>query len=108
MQYEMHVLIFFHRLVGRLLVGLRWWNYIDEDGKSHWIYESRKVSILKSFKKRWKKRTSNKPKLSIIHTEEMRIIYQNDMNGRYPAVMGRTPGTFSGPEEWVWYPFFRS
>ena len=21
---------------------------------------------------------------------------------------GRTPGTFSGPEEWVWYPFFRS
>ena len=21
---------------------------------------------------------------------------------------GRTPATFSGPEEWVWYPFFRS
>ena len=21
---------------------------------------------------------------------------------------GRTPGRFSGPEEWVWYPFFRS
>ena len=21
---------------------------------------------------------------------------------------GRTPGIFSGPEEWVWYPFFRS
>ena len=21
---------------------------------------------------------------------------------------GRIPGTFSGPEEWVWYPFFRS
>ena len=21
---------------------------------------------------------------------------------------GRTPGTFSGPEEWVWYQFFRS
>ena len=21
---------------------------------------------------------------------------------------GRTPGTFSGPEEWIWYPFFRS
>ena len=21
---------------------------------------------------------------------------------------GRTPGTFSGPEEWVWYPFYRS
>lgn len=27
---------------GRLLVGLRWWNYIDNDGKSHWVFESRK------------------------------------------------------------------
>lgn len=27
---------------GRLLVGLRWWNYIDEDGKSSWMFESRK------------------------------------------------------------------
>ena len=30
---------------GRLLVGLRWWNYVDEDGKSHWVFESRKVSV---------------------------------------------------------------
>ncbi|XP_071105690.1 Golgi apparatus membrane protein TVP23 homolog B-like [Haliotis cracherodii] len=29
-------------ITGRLLVGLRWWNYVDDDGKSHWIYESRK------------------------------------------------------------------
>lgn len=29
-------------VTGRLLVGLRWWNYIDEEGVSHWIYESRK------------------------------------------------------------------
>ncbi|KAK3089022.1 hypothetical protein FSP39_000190 [Pinctada imbricata] len=28
-------------ITGRLLVGLRWWNYIDDEGKSHWIYESR-------------------------------------------------------------------
>lgn len=33
-------------ITGRLLVGLRWWNYIDdEDGKSHWVYESRKVLL---------------------------------------------------------------
>uniref|UniRef100_H3CWN7 Golgi apparatus membrane protein TVP23 homolog n=1 Tax=Tetraodon nigroviridis TaxID=99883 RepID=H3CWN7_TETNG len=25
---------------GRLLVGLRWWNQVDEDGKSHWVFES--------------------------------------------------------------------
>ncbi|XP_072298294.1 Golgi apparatus membrane protein TVP23 homolog B isoform X1 [Eucyclogobius newberryi] len=27
---------------GRLLVGLRWWNQVDENGNSHWIFESRK------------------------------------------------------------------
>lgn len=26
------------------MVGLRWWNHIDEDGKSHWVFESRKAS----------------------------------------------------------------
>ncbi|GAB6025942.1 hypothetical protein CHUAL_011911 [Chamberlinius hualienensis] len=31
-------------VTGRLLVGLRWWNYIDDDGKSHWVFESRKES----------------------------------------------------------------
>ncbi|XP_069590138.1 Golgi apparatus membrane protein TVP23 homolog A isoform X1 [Ranitomeya imitator] len=30
-------------VTGRLLVGLRWWNQIDEDGRSHWIFEARKV-----------------------------------------------------------------
>ncbi|KAL1517571.1 hypothetical protein ABEB36_001316 [Hypothenemus hampei] len=29
---------------GRLMVGLRWWNYVDDDGKSHWVYESKKGS----------------------------------------------------------------
>lgn len=28
-------------VTGRLLVGLRWWNYIDQDGKSHWVFEAR-------------------------------------------------------------------
>lgn len=31
-------------VTGRLLAGLRWWNYIDDDGASHWIFESRKSS----------------------------------------------------------------
>ncbi|XP_071965929.1 Golgi apparatus membrane protein TVP23 homolog B-like [Antedon mediterranea] len=31
-------------ITGRILVGLRWWNHIDEDGKSHWVFESRKAS----------------------------------------------------------------
>jgi len=25
---------------GRLLVGLRWWNVVDEEGKSHWHFQS--------------------------------------------------------------------
>lgn len=35
------VLIF----IGRIMVGLRWWNYVDDDGVSHWVYESRKVNF---------------------------------------------------------------
>nr|XP_020460259.1 Golgi apparatus membrane protein TVP23 homolog B-like isoform X1 [Monopterus albus] len=27
---------------GRLMVGLRWWNQVDDDGRSHWVFESRK------------------------------------------------------------------
>lgn len=33
---------------GRLLVGLRWWNYVDDDGKSHWVFESKNVSYSQS------------------------------------------------------------
>lgn len=27
------------------MVGLRWWNQVDDDGKSHWVFEARKVNI---------------------------------------------------------------
>ena len=30
-------------ITGRLLVGLRWWNKVNEDGTSEWVFESRKV-----------------------------------------------------------------
>nr|XP_059867614.1 Golgi apparatus membrane protein TVP23 homolog B-like [Delphinus delphis] len=30
-------------VTGRLMVGLHWWNHTDEDGKSHWVSESRKA-----------------------------------------------------------------
>ncbi|XP_042590796.1 Golgi apparatus membrane protein TVP23 homolog B-like [Cyprinus carpio] len=30
-------------ITGRLMVGLRWWNQVDDDGKNHWVFESRKV-----------------------------------------------------------------
>ncbi|KAJ8897969.1 hypothetical protein PR048_003329 [Dryococelus australis] len=30
-------------ITGRLMVGLRWWNYVDDDGKSHWVFEARKA-----------------------------------------------------------------
>jgi len=28
-------------ITGRILVGLRWWNYINDDGESSWVFESR-------------------------------------------------------------------
>ncbi|GAA6091802.1 Golgi apparatus membrane protein TVP23 homolog B [Tachysurus ichikawai] len=34
-------------VTGRLLVGLRWWNQVDENGKSHWVFESRKENSRK-------------------------------------------------------------
>ena len=30
-------------ITGRLLAGLRYWNYVDDAGNNHWIFESRKV-----------------------------------------------------------------
>ena len=38
--------------LGRILVGLRWWSYVDAEGKTHWVYEARKVIFL-SFKGTW-------------------------------------------------------
>ncbi|CAG9089377.1 unnamed protein product [Plutella xylostella] len=32
-------------ITGRLLVGLRWWNYVDDDGKSHWVFESKQNRV---------------------------------------------------------------
>ncbi|XP_077292230.1 putative Golgi apparatus membrane protein-like protein CG5021 isoform X3 [Arctopsyche grandis] len=32
-------------ITGRLLVGLRWWNYVDDAGKSHWVFEAKKGRI---------------------------------------------------------------
>jgi hypothetical protein len=37
---------FFHFITGRLMVGLRWWNYVDDNGKSHWVFEARKVGVI--------------------------------------------------------------
>uniref|UniRef100_A0A6B2ELC2 Golgi apparatus membrane protein TVP23 homolog n=1 Tax=Phlebotomus kandelakii TaxID=1109342 RepID=A0A6B2ELC2_9DIPT len=31
-------------LSGRFLVGMRWWNFVDDDGASHWVFESKKNS----------------------------------------------------------------
>ena len=31
---------------GRLLVGLRWWNKVEQDGTSMWVFESKKVKCL--------------------------------------------------------------
>jgi len=28
-------------VTGRILVGLRWWNEVKEDGSTHWVFESK-------------------------------------------------------------------
>lgn len=34
-------------VTGRLLVGLRWWNKVEDDGTSVWIFESKQVQAEK-------------------------------------------------------------
>jgi hypothetical protein len=36
-------------ITGRLLAGLRYWNYVDDAGNNHWIFESKKVRKMKLF-----------------------------------------------------------
>lgn len=31
-------------ITGRLMVGLRWWNQVDDDGRSQWVFEARKTT----------------------------------------------------------------
>jgi hypothetical protein len=38
--------VLLHLIAGRAMVGLRWWNYVDDDGKSHWVFEARKVGVI--------------------------------------------------------------
>lgn len=40
----MFCVVLCENVTGRLLVGLRWWNQVNEDGHSHWMFESRMVS----------------------------------------------------------------
>ena len=40
------IIVYLSDFTGRLLVGLRWWNHIDDEGKSHWMYESKQVSVM--------------------------------------------------------------
>ncbi|CAF0776770.1 unnamed protein product [Didymodactylos carnosus] len=30
-------------ITGRLLAGLRWWNYVDDNGDNHWIFEAKRI-----------------------------------------------------------------
>lgn len=52
------------------MVGLRWWNHVDSEGKSHWIYEARKVST--------------KVKL-LSHTIEIFLLQEGDLRKVHPA-----------------------
>ena len=37
-------------VAGRILVGLRYWNQVDEDGESYWVFESRDVRMRDIYK----------------------------------------------------------
>ena len=43
--FLLHCCISPQNVSGRLLVGLRWWNKINEDGSTAWVYESHPVRL---------------------------------------------------------------
>lgn len=38
-------IIYTQNVAGRRLVGLRYWNTVDDDGESYWVFESRDPSV---------------------------------------------------------------
>lgn len=40
------VYILLQNVSGRTLVGLRFWNQVDDDGESYWVFESRDVRFV--------------------------------------------------------------
>lgn len=56
---------------GRVLVGLRFWNQVDEDGTSYWVFESRDVeffflsSFVSSFRKVFQEEKKKKLKFFV-------------------------------------------
>ena len=53
---------------GRLLVGLRWWNEINLDGSSSWIFES-------------------KPDNTLVNKQDSRVILLIAFNYRYSGIL---------------------
>lgn len=46
MRTRTRLIICIQNVSGRTLVGLRYWNQVDEDGESYWVFESRDVRIV--------------------------------------------------------------
>ncbi|KAH9511813.1 Golgi apparatus membrane protein TVP23 B [Dermatophagoides farinae] len=74
-------------VTGRLLVGLRWWNYIDDDGQSHWMFENRKQSQSKNVNTNLQKQgTSNDVEFILFNQQQQQQQQQsNESQSQRPS-----------------------
>uniref|UniRef100_A0A4W2HXS2 Golgi apparatus membrane protein TVP23 homolog n=1 Tax=Bos indicus x Bos taurus TaxID=30522 RepID=A0A4W2HXS2_BOBOX len=90
-------------VTGRLMVGLRWWNHIDEDGKSHWVFESRKkpleMSHTRDFQKlaRWRNRNQRRSELGIQAFAVKNLVNMERLDARKMKMEEGTVTPLSGP-----------
>jgi len=81
----------FQNVSGRTLVGLRFWNQVDEDGESYWVFENRDVRIHNSQSptdSSTNMRSLQDPQTQQIQsTVEMAILFQKTNSYRSLAVI---------------------
>ena len=71
-------------ITGRLLVGLRWWNYIDDEGKSHWVFENRAAQAVAA---------SSQGSSSGVSSPEF-VLFNQESSDQMKAMTGRDATVF--------------
>lgn len=74
-------------ITGRLLVGLRWWNYIDDEGKSHWVFENRAANAAANAAGTTNAPLTNNPEAEF-------VLFSQENDDRVKAMAGRDATVF--------------
>ena len=56
------------------MVGLRWWNYIDNEGESKWVFESRSTEQAERYYAVMSRKLAFKVKLNVFFTTNLAFL----------------------------------